>query len=126
AAAVNEGRRRDFARHARDESELAGMPDANAPDAHDVAVIDWSSRAEAEHASAFELYPRLLGLRRDVLVPLLPARTPRGRVFGERACAAEWTLEHGATLHLVATLASEAAPCSGLPAGELLAATARL
>src|SRR5690606_38187228 len=88
AAAVNEGRRRDFARHARDESELDAMPDANTPEAHDLAVVDWSSRAEAEHAAAFEVYRRLLGVRRDVLMPLLPARAPRGRPLAEHAFAA--------------------------------------
>lgn len=126
AAAVTEGRRRDFARHARDESELYSMPDPNTAEAHDVSVVDWSSRAEAEHAAAFELYRRLLGVRRDVLMPLLPARAPRGSLLGERAIAADWTLAGGAKLHLVANLASGAAPCSRLPEGELLAATAKL
>jgi malto-oligosyltrehalose trehalohydrolase len=126
AAAVTEGRRREFAKLARDAAEFDRLPGPNTPAAHAAAVVDWSSRAEAEHAAAFDLYRRLLGVRRDVLVPLMPAREARGTLLGERAFAAEWDLEAGAKLHAVANLASDETPCAALPAGELLAATAKL
>jgi hypothetical protein len=65
-------------------------------------------------------------VRRDVLVPLMPARAARGSLLGARAFAAEWTLEANARLHLVANLSLEELPRAATPRGELLAATAKL
>jgi maltooligosyltrehalose trehalohydrolase len=122
AAAVTEGRRREFGKLADELTDFDLLPGPNTPEARAAAVLDWREPGVAPHAQALEAHRARLSTRRDVLVPRLPARAPAGELLSARALRAHWTLADGATLTLVANLDDHEllAPPRG---GEVLAAT---
>jgi malto-oligosyltrehalose trehalohydrolase len=122
ADAVREGRRREFASFAAfaDPARRASIPDPNA------ATTFAQSRPAPDAAlgsSRRDLYRRLLGLRRDRIMPRLDgARALEARVIGEAAVLAQWRMGDGAILTIAANLAPVACPLA-TPSGELLFAT---
>ncbi|WP_250006945.1 malto-oligosyltrehalose trehalohydrolase [Actinoplanes sp. M2I2] len=62
AAAVKNGRRREFAAHGWDEAEV---PDPQDPETFLRSKLDWDERAKPEHAEILDLYKRLIALRRS-------------------------------------------------------------
>ncbi|MEU4688435.1 malto-oligosyltrehalose trehalohydrolase [Actinoplanes sp. NPDC023714] len=63
AAAVQTGRRREFARHGWDEADV---PDPQDPATFERSKLDWSEPEKPGHAEILELYKRLIALRRGV------------------------------------------------------------
>lgn len=117
ADAVRQGRRNEFARfpefsdpHKRD----------HIPDPIDAATfhrsrLDWRELAEPQHAAWLAWYRRMLALRREVIVPLLP-RILRGGTFdhhGDGIFRVEWTVQGTGVLQLAANLSAVAT--SSLP-----------
>jgi maltooligosyltrehalose trehalohydrolase len=123
AAKVRAGRRREFARFA----EFGGLeiPDACAPSTFESARLRWQDRTQPEHAAWLEFYRRLLTVRRRDIVPLIPAigASRCVKLNDAAAFAVDWSLDDGATLHLITNLTPEAAPGVGRAAGRAVFAT---
>jgi maltooligosyltrehalose trehalohydrolase len=105
AAAVTEGRRREFARFARFASAgaQAAIPDPNALETFERSRLDWDCIRLPAHARWLESYRRLLDLRREYIVPLLAGtggRAGRFTVCGPGALTVEWTLARGSRLEI--------------------------
>jgi maltooligosyltrehalose trehalohydrolase len=144
AAAVTEGRRREFARFARFASAgaQAAIPDPNAPETFARSKLDWESLRAQAHERWLDCYRRLLRQRREHIVPLLAGvngRAGRYTVCGAGAVTVEWTLarggrlelrlnlseqEHSATLPSLPLLHCEPADCAAAFAGGRLPAHA--
>jgi 1,4-alpha-glucan branching enzyme/maltooligosyltrehalose trehalohydrolase len=122
AQAVADGRRREFAEFFAGEHDAA-IPDPNDPATFDRAVLDWSALRRAEHSRALGRYRSLLALRREQLVPRLPATRGRGSMLSDTAIEARWTLRDGAVLTVLANLGDTPAAIDTWPRGELLCAT---
>jgi maltooligosyltrehalose trehalohydrolase len=109
AAAVRDGRRREFARFPqfRDPVARARIPDPNAVDTFLRSRLDWSELEQSHARAQLELVRSLIVLRREALMPHL-SDAPGGhgtyRVTGERALLVDWQLGGGARLHLAANL----------------------
>jgi maltooligosyltrehalose trehalohydrolase len=123
AAAVTEGRRREFGKLADEQTHVDLVPEPNTPEARAAGVLDWRSLGVEPHASALERQRAWLRTRREVLVPRLPARAPAGELLGARALVARWTLSDGARLTLVANLDDRELFAPPPLRGEVLAAT---
>jgi malto-oligosyltrehalose trehalohydrolase len=109
AAAVTDGRRREFARFKRfaDPATRAAIPDPNDPETFRRSRLDWDCLAAPPHADTLAHHRRLLALRRREIVPRLAGTTGgRGwwRPIGETGLAVEWTLGDGSRLALLANL----------------------
>lgn len=116
ADSVREGRRREFARFPefRHSEARAKIPDPNAQETFDSAVLRWQRAQRAGHAERLALYRTLLRLRNEEIVPRLnglPASAANYSLFGDGAILAAWKLGDGSALTLVANLADE--PCAG-------------
>jgi maltooligosyltrehalose trehalohydrolase len=124
AAAVREGRRREFASFER---FRAGGVEA-IPDPMDVQTflrskLDWSALEDAGHRRWLELCRKLLTIRRRWLAPRLPALAPADwRLVGDGGLAVSWMLSDDSRLSLLANLGSEplAIDAATLPRGRLL------
>jgi maltooligosyltrehalose trehalohydrolase len=117
ARAVTEGRRAEFGRFARfaDAAVRARIPDPNAVETFQRSKLDWGERARAPHAEWLAFIARLLALRRDRLGPLLAhARSGHYEVATPALIRVRWPLGQAA-LHLMANLASVAAPAPTRP-----------
>jgi malto-oligosyltrehalose trehalohydrolase len=120
AAAVREGRRKEFAAFAEfaDEVARASIPDPNAEATFLASKIDWT-RADPETLAT---YASLLRLRATHIVPRLDGRRR------EAACDAlepggvsvDWTLADGCVLHLRANFSATHEPRLKPGEGELL------
>ena len=91
AAAVRDGRRREFARFPEfaDEAARARIPDPNAEATFAASKLDWSKLEDGAHAEWLDWVVMLARLRRELIVPRLAAghgREPRRREL-ERGCA---------------------------------------
>lgn len=105
AAAVREGRRREFAGF---DGFRAGETASSIPDPNDPETFERSCLV-ADDEERRALYRRLLGLRAATIVPHLPGvRTLEARAVGAAAVAARWRLGNGAVLSLACCLAAEA------------------
>lgn len=126
AAAVTEGRRREFARFARfaDPAARSAIPDPNDPRSFERSRLDWQCIDRAPHARWLALYRRLLALRRERLAPRLAGmggHAGRFQVLAPGALAAEWRLGDGSRLGLWLNLASREVALGAATAGALLA-----
>jgi 1,4-alpha-glucan branching enzyme len=123
ADAVREGRRREFQKFPEfaDQAARAKIPDPNAVATFAASRIDWSVPQRPEHADWLAHTSALLRVRREAIVPLLPAITPgaTATVTGSVLQAA-WPLGDGRRLVLIANLAAEDAAIGAVPAGSLL------
>ncbi|MDH3436644.1 MAG: DUF3459 domain-containing protein, partial [Betaproteobacteria bacterium] len=125
AAAVTEGRRREFARFARfsDSAAQASIPDPNAPDTFARSKLDWNCTGRETHAGWLAFYRELLGVRREHIVPRLGGmggHASRFEVLGDGALAVAWKLGDGSDLTVYLNLASIPVAISGPPVGALL------
>lgn len=125
AAAVREGRRREFARFARfaDSAARAVIPDPNDPGTFLTSRLDWSCTGRQPHARWFALYRRLLAVRRERIAPRLAGmRGHAGQfhVLAPGALAVGWRLGDGSRLDLWLNLASHEVALGAQPAGALL------
>ena len=90
ADAVREGRRREFQKFPQfaDETARAAIPDPNALATFVASRLDWSVPQDPEHADWLAWTSELLRIRRDEIVPLLPAIAKRGHGRGRGLGAA--------------------------------------
>ena len=116
AKAVTDGRRKEFARFPEfsDPAARERIPDPNAADTFQSAVLDWESLSDANGAAARGLAQRreLLALRTRVIAPRLSKIKPGGRyhTFGDRGLIVEWTFGDGARLTSLANVGDVAEP----------------
>ena len=117
-AAVAEGRRREFARFPEfaDARARERIPDPQAPETWERAVLDWSAADLPAHREWLDFHRALLRLRHAEIVPLLQnPDAPRARWsrLGKTAIEVEWTFPAGRVLRLVANLGPAAVPHVG-------------
>jgi 1,4-alpha-glucan branching enzyme len=111
AAAVRNGRREEFSRFPefQDPAQRERIPDPIAEATFQSAKLDWGALDRDGHAEWLALYRRLLGIRREEIVPRLRGKVRAGRseVLGPGAVRTDWTLAEASRLTLVANLSSE-------------------
>ena len=111
AAAVKQGRRREFARFSGFETAaaLAEIPDPNAAETFDRSKIDWAEARTAASATWLALHRNLLAIRHREIVPALEGTVTESRtMLGARAFCVRWRLGDRSLLSLVANLSDEA------------------
>ena len=127
AAAVREGRKREFARFKQFAPGTGTIepPDPTSADTFQSAKLDWSKSDAPSHAKWLELYRRLLAIRQRDIVPLIPQITNGRctRLEDNGAFAVDWAAAHGSLLHLIANLSDRAVPIVVKPAGRVIYAT---
>jgi malto-oligosyltrehalose trehalohydrolase len=129
AAAVREGREREFAAFPafRDPAARAKLPDPGDPATFRAAQVDRGRAQAPPHAAALAWHRRLLALRHREIVPRLrgtPGGAGRWQTLGAAALRVEWRLGDASRLVLLANLAAD--PWRGAPlapAGRLLVET---
>jgi len=122
AKAVREGRRREFASFAAfsDPAHREALPDPNAPETF---TRSYPAADPQRGTARSELYRRLLGIRREQIVPRLKVvKAIRAEVIGPSAIVAQWRLDD-ALLTLATNLGSESCRLEQ-PAGRLIFETA--
>jgi maltooligosyltrehalose trehalohydrolase len=127
AAKVRAGRKREFSRFEifSDEGGLEAPPDPSAPETFRSAKLDWSVLRQRRHSDILDGFQRLLAIRRQDIVPLIP-RIHSGtciKLEVNGAFAVDWALEDGTVLHLLANLTGHAVPVLGRVAGRMIFAT---
>ena len=114
AQSVTRGRRKEFEGFPafRDPGTRAGIPDPNAETTFHSAVLNWAEAEAPDARSRFGWVRRLLTVRKNEIVPLLPLLGSRcGSIQGasETALVVRWRAEDGTTLNLAANLGSNPA-----------------
>jgi len=122
--AVREGRRREFARFPAfsDDSMRARIPDPLAASTFVAAKLDWNDLALEPHARRLDWYRRILRVRHDAIVPLIPAVLVGGaryHVVGNGAVWICWPLQ-GGRLTLAANLSGTQVQGFPEPSGRVL------
>jgi len=125
AAAVTEGRRREFARFPEfgDSAARARIPDPNDAETFAAACLDWSGAGTEAERAWRRFHQELLMLRAREIVPRL--RNLGGSqagfdLIGARALRAHWWLGDGARLTLIANFGDTPVSGGPAPAGDLL------
>jgi 1,4-alpha-glucan branching enzyme len=127
AAKVREGRKREFSKFAKfsDQGGLNALPDPTDIQTWRAAKLDWSLLRQRRHSDILDGFQRLLAIRRQDIVPLIP-RIHSGtciKLEVNGAFAVDWALDDGAMLHLLANLTDHAVPVLGRVAGRMIFAT---
>ncbi|MBN1238990.1 MAG: malto-oligosyltrehalose trehalohydrolase [Gammaproteobacteria bacterium] len=120
AQAVTEGRRREFAHFFANAADVERIPDPNDEATVEIARLDWAAAGRPDGAAVLERYRQQLALRRERLVPRLPASNPRGHMLADAALTVTWSLADGSELALTANLSDRPAPRGDAPRGEPL------
>jgi maltooligosyltrehalose trehalohydrolase len=123
AAAVREGRRKEFAAFARfaDAKAREKIPDPNAEATFLASRLDWSDLEKEGNAAWLQRTRRLLETRRAQVVPRLEGRPMRARGSASGALVAvDWTLGDGSRLHLRANFAAQSAPSAERAPGAVV------
>jgi 1,4-alpha-glucan branching enzyme len=111
AAAVREGRRREFARFPefRGPEALARIPDPTAEETFTSAQIHWEDITQAPHAHWLDWYRRMLATRHAEIMPRLAAIRAAGRydVLADGAVIVRWQLGGEGVLVLAANLTGD-------------------
>ena len=123
AAAVRDGRRREFARFPAFASEegRSRIPDPNDPATFLTShpLPPGSRGSNTWH----DLVRHLLAIRRDAIVPRLPgARVTESRAISAAAVRTAWRLADQSTLTIAVNFGTETAPCGAI-GGRVLFAT---
>jgi malto-oligosyltrehalose trehalohydrolase len=125
AEAVRRGRREEFARFPQfqDPAQAARIPDPQSVETFRASKLDWQEAAGPSHVEWREWYRRILQVRRECIMPLLPRIGPNAgeyEVRGEGAVVVRWNIEDNAELILAANLSGT--PLAGFPVrrGSLL------
>jgi malto-oligosyltrehalose trehalohydrolase len=125
AEAVRRGRRAEFAKFPefQDPAVRDRIPDPQAEATFRSAKLDWNALEGAGHAGWLDLYTRLLTVRRESIVPLLPhigAHAGRHEEFGPGGVRVRWGSDVGSTLWLTANLSGAVMTLPSEPGGDLL------
>ncbi len=121
AQSVSAGRRREFEHFAAFATETAArIPDPNAESTFLSSKLRWDERERPPHATQWALVRDLLALRRQHLVPLLPALRHGGYFSVEGpVLRAGWGTAAGAAWHLLAHFGEEVLHAA-LPTGDVI------
>jgi malto-oligosyltrehalose trehalohydrolase len=124
AEAVRRGRAEQIARTSHiDQEAIRRAPDPQAESTFLSAKLRWEELAEPAHAAQLDWYTRLLGVRRERILPLLDGLTERcgqARVYGGGQFECEWTVKPHGRLLLRANLSTAASDAFAAPApGEV-------
>jgi malto-oligosyltrehalose trehalohydrolase len=97
ADAVRLGRRAEFARFPQfqDEALRERIPDPLADGTFTSGKLDWTDLEKPQHAAEYARYRRLLTIRREALVPLLPfigGRAAQYQLLGDAAVLVRWRI----------------------------------
>src|SRR5262249_27937353 len=120
AKAVREGRRNEFARFAKFSTVLEQIPDPGSPETFLRSKLDWKSLSGSDHQNWLGFYRNLLQLRRELVVPRLPARDARFHILSDSALRVEWCLADRSKLTLLANLGTEAVRLDSAELGRLI------
>ncbi|MDP9039674.1 MAG: malto-oligosyltrehalose trehalohydrolase [Acidobacteriota bacterium] len=122
---VREGRRAEFASfpefqdpHMRDR-----IPDPGAPETFLSGKLDWNEISAPEHAHWLDWYTRILAVRRQKLVPLIPqigGNAGTFRVLGPGSVCIRWQVDSSMELALTANLCTRTIDDVPDPIGETL------
>jgi malto-oligosyltrehalose trehalohydrolase len=128
AAAVREGRRREFAKFPefQDEAARERIPDPTAPATFRASVLDWRDSERPAHAEWLRYYRELIALRRREIAPRLggiEGHAGRYVALGRQALRVEWRLGDGSLLVLLANFSEAPVVLSSVPKGRPLFAT---
>jgi maltooligosyltrehalose trehalohydrolase len=129
AAAVRDGRRREFAHFPAfaDEAAQARIPDPADPETFARSKLDWESATHDAHRAWLELHTRLLAVRRIAIVPRLAGMAKGQSQFTRHAAGAldvTWTLGDGSRLRLRVNASPGAVRIEGpVPTGDELYCT---
>jgi malto-oligosyltrehalose trehalohydrolase len=112
AAAVTEGRRREFARFERfaDPAVRERIPDPGSRATFEASRLDWDKLQEPDCQAWLRHYQRLLELRRREIVPRLPSMkgaTSQFELIGSDGLQASWQLNGGSLLRLLLNAGNE-------------------
>jgi 1,4-alpha-glucan branching enzyme/maltooligosyltrehalose trehalohydrolase len=111
AAAVTDGRRREFAgfRKFADPAARAGIPDPNDPVTFVRCKLNWDCLDEPQHKVWLEFYRSLLSLRLKHVVPHLPGMGGGAEfeLIGVTGLVVRWRLDDGAQLTLLSNLGDD-------------------
>jgi maltooligosyltrehalose trehalohydrolase len=127
ATKVREGRKKEFQHFERfrDPKNTDAIPDPTSVATMKSACLDWSKLTTSKHEDWLDLYRRLLAIRQQDIVPLIPdirfgtcSKLESGAAF-----AVDWAMSDGSVLHLIANLGDEPARLVGRTAGRLIYAT---
>jgi malto-oligosyltrehalose trehalohydrolase len=105
AVAVREGRRREFSSFPQfsDQKLLAGLPDPNA-----MATFEQSRPRPDPAVGRFELYQRLLDIRRREIIPRLKgAQAVDAHAVGPASVIASWRMADGSLLAIACNLGAD-------------------
>ena len=87
------------------------------------AKLDWDARRTCDHARWNDWYRRILGVRRQEVIPMIGAiggHAAEHEVVGAQAVKVRWRATDGRALALVANLKAESEPKTHLPAGRVI------
>ncbi|GGF47562.1 malto-oligosyltrehalose trehalohydrolase [Azorhizobium oxalatiphilum] len=123
ADAVRRGRRAEFAKFSafRDPARAAAIPDPLDVSTFRASTLDWSEIARAPHAEVRDWYRRILAVRREKVVPLIPAITAggAGRIVRGQGIEVRWQAG-GKELELMANLSADPVAGFAPSTGETL------
>jgi maltooligosyltrehalose trehalohydrolase len=119
AKAVREGRRREFSdAYAKYGDEI---PDPLEPSTMQSAVLDWASREQSPGRERLALVQKLLSIRQREIIPRLEGAAFGGAQAAENGLlTANWRLDDGATLRLLANLSNDDIPSAAKIDGTLI------
>jgi malto-oligosyltrehalose trehalohydrolase len=125
AAAVREGRRREFARwpHFASEEHSRQIADPNAEATFLQSRLDWGKLDDPGHCGRLLLVTQLLAVRRREIVPLVPeigADAGAFEMHGKDAFSVTWRTVHDGCLRLRANLGGVPVSLGTPPAGRTL------
>jgi 1,4-alpha-glucan branching enzyme len=125
AAAVTAGRRNEFAHFARfnNPAERDRIPDPSDAGTFKASQLDWSVIAEPGHQDWLRFYRKLLGLRREHIVPRLAtgcAVHADYEVHGDRGLTARWKFSDQSELSLMANLGTDSLSGLNPPASQVV------
>ena len=101
AEKIRDGRRKEFEQFPEFQTEemRARIPDPESDATFQLSKLRWSELAEAKHAAWHDLYQRLLAIRREKIIPLIPffrGRAANYRVIAAGALVVQWAHTQGA------------------------------
>ncbi|WP_341991015.1 malto-oligosyltrehalose trehalohydrolase [Azorhizobium sp. AG788] len=124
AEAVANGRRAEFKHFAafQDPAKRDRIPDPSALATFRASTLDWAEVQQAGHREVRDWYRRILAVRRERVVPLLPGIAAGGtwRVVGGAGIEVQWAAADGLALELRANLSGESVSGFTVPRAHLL------
>ena len=123
ANAIRDGRKREFSwlPGFADAEGQERIPDPNSVETYAASKLDWNILEEPVHADWLAFYTKLLHVRRDAIMPILPLlQSGTYEVWGEGALRVNWPLKTGGMLTLIANLSAAPSIAKADPPGALL------